>query len=264
MNRHSFTEPDEVRTPPKTRVEVVNLDTVKVARFTMEPGWRWSECIAPIAGTPSCRARHVGAVLSGQVHVVHDDGREMTIAAGDTYVIEPGHDAWVQGSETFVCHEFESLTANTYGRHERRRTIISALPDLVHTLYRGMESDDIDLVMSVFAPDVEVTVPGGSLKGTGEVRGLLGAFLTAVPDNRLTVSRAVQQGETIVIEATYSGTHTGPLAGPDGSLPPTGLTFAFPYVDILTAREDKIVTRNIYWDNMTFLSQLGALPAAAA
>jgi predicted ester cyclase len=94
--------------------------------------------------------------------------------------------------------------------------------------------------------------------------GLLGAFLTAVPDNRLTVSRTVQQGETIVIEATYSGTHTGPLAGPDGSLPPTGLTFAFPYVDILTAREDKIVTRNIYWDNMTFLSQLGALPAAAA
>ena len=114
MNRRSFTEPDEVRTPPKTRVEVVNLDGVKVARFTMEPGWRWSECIAPIAGTPSCRARHVGAVLSGQVHVVHDDGREMTIAAGDTYVIEPGHDAWVEGSETFVCHEFESLTANTF------------------------------------------------------------------------------------------------------------------------------------------------------
>jgi hypothetical protein len=39
MNRHSFTEPDEVRTPPKTRVEVVNLDTVKVARFINGAGW---------------------------------------------------------------------------------------------------------------------------------------------------------------------------------------------------------------------------------
>ena len=120
------------------------------------------------------------------------------------------------------------------------------------------------LLSSLFAADVEVTVPSGTLRGTGEVRGLLGAFLTAVPDNRLTVSCTVQHGETIVIEATYSGTHTGALAGPDGFLPPTGLTFAFPYVDILTACEDKIVKRHIYWANMTFLSQLGALPAAAA
>ena len=33
---------------------------------------------------------------------------------GDAYVIEPGHDAWVVGSEVFVGYEFDSKAAETY------------------------------------------------------------------------------------------------------------------------------------------------------
>jgi hypothetical protein len=38
----------------------------------------------------------------------------MDIDAGDAYLIEPGHDAWVVGGEPFVGYEFESTTAQTY------------------------------------------------------------------------------------------------------------------------------------------------------
>ena len=38
----NFAEPDETRTPDKTRVEFVNLPTVKVARLTFQPGWQLS------------------------------------------------------------------------------------------------------------------------------------------------------------------------------------------------------------------------------
>ena len=68
----------------------------------MQPGWRWSECIKPIAGTESCQSHHVGTVAAGQLHVRHEDGTEADIGPGDAYVIEPGHDAWVVGSEPFV------------------------------------------------------------------------------------------------------------------------------------------------------------------
>jgi hypothetical protein len=39
-------------TPDITEVEVVDLGSVKAARMTLQPGWRWSECIKPIVGRP--------------------------------------------------------------------------------------------------------------------------------------------------------------------------------------------------------------------
>src|SRR5215210_5050807 len=62
------------------------------ARLTFEPGWRWSECIKPVAGTDSCQVHHVGVVQSGRIAIKHDDGTEIEIGPGEAYVIEPGHD----------------------------------------------------------------------------------------------------------------------------------------------------------------------------
>jgi quercetin dioxygenase-like cupin family protein len=104
----SFSTPDETRTPPNTTVELVRLGTASAARFTFQPGWRWSEHVAPVVGTSSCQTRHVGAVHSGTLHLVHEDGSEAEVGAGDAYVIEPGHDGWVVGDEPVVVLEFES------------------------------------------------------------------------------------------------------------------------------------------------------------
>lgn len=110
----SFDQPDETRAPDKTNIRIVALGGVKAARLTLQPGWRWSECIKPIAGTDSCQARHVGAIESGHMHVVHDDGTEADVVAGSAYLIEPGHDAWVVGDEPIVAYEFDSTTVTTY------------------------------------------------------------------------------------------------------------------------------------------------------
>lgn len=110
----SFDTPDESRTPPKTTVEVVKLGDETAARLTFQPGWRWSESVKPVAKTESCQARHVGAIVSGHLHVIHTDGSEGDARPGDAYVIEPGHDAWVVGDEPVVAFEFES--AETYAK----------------------------------------------------------------------------------------------------------------------------------------------------
>ncbi len=112
----SFDTADETRSPAKTRVDVVNLGSASAARLTLEPGWKWSDCVKPVAGTQSCQARHLGAVVDGQLHVVHDDGGQGDVGPGDAYVIEPGHDAWVVGNIPFVAYEFESKSAETYAR----------------------------------------------------------------------------------------------------------------------------------------------------
>jgi len=111
-----FDSPDETRTPEKTRIDLVRVGNSTVGRFAFEPGWRWSECIKPVAGTDSCQARHVGIVQSGAMHVVHDDGTEADLGPGDAYVIEPGHDAWITSDEPFVGFEFQSQAAEDYAR----------------------------------------------------------------------------------------------------------------------------------------------------
>ena len=116
VTKLDFESPDETRTPDKTRIELVRIGGTTAGRFTFQPGWRWSECIKPIAGTDSCQKRHVGVVTSGRMTVKHDDGTELELASGDAYVIEPGHDAWVAGDEPFVGYEFESESAETYAQ----------------------------------------------------------------------------------------------------------------------------------------------------
>jgi hypothetical protein len=116
VEKRDFDSPDETRAPEKTRVDVVHLGGTSAARFTMEPGWRWSECVKPVAGTDSCQHRHIGVAQSGRMRVLHDDGTELEIAAGDAYVIQPGHDAEVVGDEQFVGFEFEPHSAEEYAR----------------------------------------------------------------------------------------------------------------------------------------------------
>ena len=112
----SFDTPDEVRTPDKTAVAVVDLGDHKAARLTLQPGWKWSECIKPVVKTDSCQASHVGLVLSGRMRVIHDDGTELDIEPGNAYRIAPGHDAHVVGDEPFVGYEFETVTAATFAK----------------------------------------------------------------------------------------------------------------------------------------------------
>jgi ethanolamine utilization protein EutQ (cupin superfamily) len=116
VETRDFSAPDETRTPDKTKVEIVNLAGGQIGRYTFQPGWRWSECIKPVTGTDSCQVDHIGVVLSGRLHVVHDDGTETDVRAGEVYRIAPGHDAWVVGDEPAVNVEFQG--AAHYARSE--------------------------------------------------------------------------------------------------------------------------------------------------
>ena len=101
-----------IQAPHETRpfrahghMDVVTLGDFTLGKGVFEPGWRWSEDVKPIAGTDSCQVRHTGICVSGSMTVRMDDGTEGTIGAGDVVLIEPGHDAWVDGSEDCVMYD---------------------------------------------------------------------------------------------------------------------------------------------------------------
>ena len=114
LEAKSHSTPDEVRSPEKTRVEVVRLEGFTIGRFNFEPGWRWSQCVKPVVKTDSCQVAHVGYAVSGRITVRMNDGTQKTIVAGESYTIPPGHDAWVEGNERFVG--LEVMSAEQYAK----------------------------------------------------------------------------------------------------------------------------------------------------
>jgi hypothetical protein len=114
VETRDFSNPDEVRSPKNTTVELVKLAGGEIGRYTFQPGWRWSECIKPVVRTDSCQVEHVGYVVSGSLHVEHDDGSTGDIAEGSVYRIGPGHDAWVVSDKPVVVVEFQG--AATYAK----------------------------------------------------------------------------------------------------------------------------------------------------
>jgi len=98
----NFRRPDEVRTFDLGRIEMVNLGEDSVGRQTLEPGWKWSEHVKPLAGTQWCEFHHFGLVLTGRLRVEMADGTVMEVGPDSVYEIPPGHDAWVLGDEQWV------------------------------------------------------------------------------------------------------------------------------------------------------------------
>jgi quercetin dioxygenase-like cupin family protein len=99
-----FETPDETRTFPKGRYDVIRLGGVALGRASYEPGWRWSEHVGAALGKRHCEVEHLGFVLSGAATAALADGRVFELRAGTMFYIPPEpHDSWVLGDEPYVA-----------------------------------------------------------------------------------------------------------------------------------------------------------------
>lgn len=105
----NFAKADEVREFPKGRLELIHVGGATIGRAILQPGWRWSESVQPVAQTPSCQAAHFQYQVSGTLAVRMDDGTEVRSHAGDVSVFPPGHDAWVVGDEPVIVVDFQGM-----------------------------------------------------------------------------------------------------------------------------------------------------------
>jgi class 3 adenylate cyclase/quercetin dioxygenase-like cupin family protein len=99
----NLSDPDEKLDLGRGSASTVRLGELVVGRVVLEPGWRWSDHVRPVAGTTSCQFHHVGFGISGTAVYHMDDGTEIEVRAGDVFDIPPGHDNWVSGDEPAVA-----------------------------------------------------------------------------------------------------------------------------------------------------------------
>jgi hypothetical protein len=102
-----FETPDETRVFDKGKFEIVNIGGMTIGRASYEPGWKWSEDVGSLVGTPLCEVEHVGMVVSGRAMAAMADGTEVELSPGSLFYIPPiAHDSWVIGNEPYVSLHF--------------------------------------------------------------------------------------------------------------------------------------------------------------
>ena len=133
--------------------------------------------------------------------------------------------------------------------------------DTVEKFFDALNKHDVDAAMGVWAPDAEIHDPGApeAIKGTDAIRQNLNAWLQAFPDIKLDVVEPVSsEGNNVGFQVRISGTHTGDLVGPQGTVPPTNNKFQFTGVGFWRLNSQGLIgEERRYYDTAGLNRQLG-------
>lgn len=110
VEHKNFGEAEATRPFGHGQVELLEIGGGTVGRLILEPGWRWSEDVKPIAKTDWCEAPHFQYQVSGTLHIVMADGTEWDGKPGEVSCLPAGHDAWVVGNEPVVLVDWHGAT----------------------------------------------------------------------------------------------------------------------------------------------------------
>ena len=134
--------------------------------------------------------------------------------------------------------------------------------EFVRKAYETWNSHDIDKWVALGTDDIVVAASGG-FQGNGHdgfrqfAEGWQGAF----PDCEITIRSIVADGDRVMTESTFAGTHTGPLHTPDGQvIQPTNKRVSVEYSDAWEIKGGKAVYDRVYFDEIELLTQLGISP----
>jgi len=101
----------------------------------------------------------------------------------------------------------------------------------------------------------QAVLNGNTFTGREQIAGWVRDNLAGLPDLEVTVGRISRSGDLLIWEWTYSGTYTGQFPGaPKGE----GQQVALQGVSVMELSGDLIARETLYYDNQSFLSQIGA------
>ena len=126
--------------------------------------------------------------------------------------------------------------------------------DVAHTYFNAWNRRDAAAIVATFVKGGTYSDPTVPALTGNALATYTSSLFAAFPDLSFEIVSAAQMGDhTVAAQWMMRGTNSGPFAGS----PPTGSTVALPGADFITVDEDKIRTVQGYFDQKTFLEQLG-------
>ncbi len=137
------------------------------------------------------------------------------------------------------------------------------LTKLIKQHYENVSEGQIERDRDIISDDiVHVNAAFGRVSGIEAFMKFASGFKQAFPDLHWEFREFIEGTDIVVVEAVFLGTNTEPMVGPTGTtLPATGKRVELPICDIWKVRNGRIVENRIYYDQVTFLTQLGLLKA---
>jgi steroid delta-isomerase-like uncharacterized protein len=131
--------------------------------------------------------------------------------------------------------------------------------NLARDLYEAFNERDFDKLADSITPDGQITIVGSgdTFKGPEGARAYNKTWADGFPDGRVTIDRIVASENSVVVEFTGRGTHTGTLVTSMGSLPPTGRSLTLQLCDVLEFSGGKVKSQRSYFDTGSLMAQLG-------
>ncbi len=129
-------------------------------------------------------------------------------------------------------------------------------------IVEAFNAGDWEAYEAALAPDCVYDEVGTSrsFQGADEIIACLKSWKEAMPDVTGTVNSALATGNSVVLEITWEGTHTGPLEGPSGTVEATGKHQTTRAGWVLEFDDGKNTVSRHYFDMLSFLQQLDVLP----
>ena len=136
--------------------------------------------------------------------------------------------------------------------------------DLLERNVKAWNDHQLDDWVRDFSDDARLVAPGG-VTGTGPemTKALYSLWQDAFTDNQVRVINMVEEGEAVVLEATFEGTHTAALRPPSGEIAATGKHVSIPFMVMFACRDGRFTDLRLYFDQVDLLAQLGVSPALA-
>lgn len=129
----------------------------------------------------------------------------------------------------------------------------------------AFNAHDEQAMRELTAPDATLSAPPQlTIEGAEAVTSYGMAWNNAFPDARLDVHHEVAEGDTVVQEFTFNGTHTATLASPTGDLPATNRRLSGRAIQAIEVHDGRVQAIRLYFDEVDVLTQLGLMPAAAS
>jgi steroid delta-isomerase-like uncharacterized protein len=136
---------------------------------------------------------------------------------------------------------------------------VQSIIDTAKAATVGYNNKDWAAVKAVMTADCvyDEVATQRNVKGVDQVLEVWKGWAAAMPDSRATFERAMAVDNTVVLEVTWRGTHTGPLQTPKGPIAPTGRKIELRACQIMELAGDKVQTMRQYFDMATLLQQFG-------
>ena len=143
-------------------------------------------------------------------------------------------------------------------------TVEVAREAIAKRLAEAISKRDANAIAALHAPSGVNYFPGSpeGIQGRDAIRKFNETMAKAFQDTEMKLSNVIPKGDTVAAEFVFKGKNTGPLELPTGAtLPATNRQVTIPGALFLRVNtEGLIAEQRVYFDNASFLQQLGVKP----